>query len=73
MEQHAKVRERMAKWQILEFLSDRSSFVAHEEYVNIHCSYCDEATAEDQQFFSIEVQGIGAFDCVLKKHEKSWR
>ena len=63
----------MAKWQILEFLSARYSFVAHEEYVNIHCGYCDEATAEDQQFFSIEVQGIGALDCVLKKHKKSWR
>ena len=51
----------------------RSSFVAHEEYVNIHCSYGDEATAEQQQFFSIEVQGISTLDCLLKKYEKSWR
>ena len=50
----------------------RFSFVAHEEYVNIHRSYYDEATAEYQQLSSIEVQGIGAFDGVLKKHEKSW-
>ena len=50
----------------------RFSFVAHEEYVNIHCSYCNEATAKYEQFFSIKVQSIGAFYGVLKKYKKSW-
>jgi hypothetical protein len=50
----------------------RFSFVAHEEYVNIYCSYCNKATAKYEQFFGIKVQNIGALDCVLKKHEKSW-
>jgi hypothetical protein len=66
-------RGQISKQQILEFPSWWSSLVTNKEYVNIHRSYCDEATAEHQQFFSVEVQDIGTFDCLLKKHKKSWR
>jgi hypothetical protein len=53
------------------FLAEDFSLAADEKYVDIHRSQCNEPGAENQQFFSIEVQCTSTFDCLLKEHQES--
>jgi hypothetical protein len=43
---------------------------ADEENVDIYCGDCDESATEYEQFFSIDITGVGALDGLLKEHKK---